>query len=59
MNKDNIINILLILLIALGIILISPRWLLLVVSISIIIGIVYLIIAFFIGKLLDKWSNLW
>ena len=54
MNRDIIVNRLLILIIALGVIFVSPKWLLLIVALSIIIGIGYLIIAYIIKKLTDK-----
>lgn len=54
MNKNNIVNIFLILIIALGIIFISPKWLLLILALSVIIGIGFLIIAYLINKISKK-----
>ena len=54
MNNDNIVNIFLILIIALGIIFISPKWLLLILALSVIIGIGFLIIAYLINKISKK-----
>ena len=54
MNSDNIVNIFLILIIALGVIFISPKWLLLILALSIIIGIGFLIIAYLINKISKK-----
>lgn len=51
MNKNNIVNIFLILIIALGVIFISPKWLLLILALSVIIGIGFLIIAYLINKI--------
>lgn len=54
MNSDNIVNIFLILIIALGVIFISPKWLLLILALSIIIGIGFLIIAYLINRISNK-----
>ena len=54
MNSDNIVNIFLILIIALGVIFISPKGLLLILALSIIIGIGYLVIAYLINKISKK-----
>lgn len=54
MNSDNIVNIFLILIIALGVIFISPKWLLLILALSVIIGIGFLIIAYLINKISKK-----
>ena len=54
MNSDNIVNIFLILIIALGVIFISPKWLLLILALSVIIGIGFLIIAYLINKISNK-----
>ena len=54
MNNDNIVNIFLILIIALGVIFISPKWLLLILALSVIIGIGFLIIAYLINKISKK-----
>lgn len=54
MNSDNIVNIFLILIIALGVIFISPKWLLLILALSIIIGIGFLIIAYLINRISKK-----
>ena len=54
MNSDNIVNIFLILIIALGVIFISPKWLLLILALSIIIGIGFLIIAYLMNKISKK-----
>ena len=54
MNSDNIVNIFLILIIALGVIFISPKWLLLILALSIIIGIGFLIIAYLMNKISNK-----
>ena len=54
MNSDNIVNIFLILIIALGVIFISPKWLLLILALSVIIGIGFLIIAYLINRLSNK-----
>lgn len=54
MNKNNIVNIFLILIIALGVIFISPKWLLLILALSVIIGIGFLIIAYLINKISKK-----
>lgn len=54
MNSDNIVNIFLILIIALGVIFISPKWLLLILALSVIIGIGFLIIAYLINRISNK-----
>lgn len=54
MNSDNIVNIFLILIIALGVIFISPKWLLLILALSVIIGIGFLIIAYLINRISKK-----
>lgn len=54
MNSNNIVNIFLILIIALGVIFISPKWLLLILALSIIIGIGFLIIAYLINRISNK-----
>lgn len=54
MNSDNIVNIFLILIIALGVIFISPKWLLLILALSVIIGIGFLIIAYLVNKISKK-----
>lgn len=54
MNNDNIVNIFLILIIALGVIFISPKWLLLILALSVIIGIGFLIIAYLINRISKK-----
>ena len=54
MNSDNIVNIFLILIIALGVIFISPKWLLLILALSVIISIGFLIIAYLINKISKK-----
>ena len=54
MNSDNIVNIFLILIIALGVIFISPKWLLLILALSIIISIGFLIIAYLINRISKK-----
>ena len=54
MKRDNIVNVFLILIIALGVIFISPKGLLLILALSIIIGIGYLIIAYLINKISKK-----
>ena len=54
MNNDNIVNIFLILIIALGVIFISPKWLLLILALSVIIGIGFLIIAYLVNKISKK-----
>lgn len=54
MNSDNIVNIFLILIIALGVIFISPKWLLLILALSVIIGIGFLIIACLINRISNK-----
>ena len=54
MNKNNIVNIFLILIIALGVIFISPKWLLLILALSVIISIGFLIIAYLINKISKK-----
>ena len=54
MNKNNIVNIFLILIIALGVIFISPKWLLLILALSVIIGMGFLIIAYLINKISKK-----
>lgn len=54
MNSNNIVNIFLILIIALGVIFISPKWLLLILALSVIIGIGFLIIAYLINKISKK-----
>ena len=54
MNSDNIVNIFLILIIALGVIFISPKGLLLILALSIIICIGFLIIAYLINKIINK-----
>ena len=51
MDKNNIVNIFLILIIAFGVILISSKWLLLIIALGIIIGIGYLIIAYLINRI--------
>ena len=59
MNKNNIVNIFLILIIALGVIFISPKWLLLILALSVIIGIGFLIIAYLINKISKKNGSNW
>ena len=59
MNSDNIVNIFLILIIALGVIFISPKWLLLILALSVIIGIGFLIIAYLINKISKKNGSNW
>ncbi len=54
MKRDNIVNVFLVLIIALGVIFISPKGLLLILALSIIIGIGYLIIAYLINKISKK-----
>lgn len=54
MNSNNIVNIFLILIIALGVIFISPKWLLLILALSVIIGIGFLIIAYLINRISNK-----
>ena len=54
MNSDNIVNIFLILIIALGVIFISPKWLLLILALSVIIGVGFLIIAYLINRISNK-----
>ena len=54
MKRDNIVNVFLILIIALGVIFISPKWLLLILALSVIIGIGFLIIAYLINKISKK-----
>lgn len=54
MNSDNVVNIFLILIIALGVIFISPKWLLLILALSVIIGIGFLIIAYLINRISKK-----
>ena len=54
MNSDNIVNIFLILIIALGVIFISPKWLLLILALSVIIGIGFLIIAYLVNRISNK-----
>ena len=54
MNSDNIVNIFLILIIALGVIFISPKWLLLILALSVIICIGFLIIAYLINRISNK-----
>ena len=54
MKRDNIVNVFLILIIALGVIFISPKWLLLILALSVIIGIGFLIIAYLINKISNK-----
>ena len=54
MKRDNIVNVFLILIIALGVIFISPKWLLLILALSVIIGIGFLIIAYLINRISKK-----
>ena len=54
MKRDNIVNVFLIVIIALGVIFISPKWLLLILALSIIIGIGFLIIAYLINRISNK-----
>ena len=54
MDKNNIVNIFLILIIAFGVILISSKWLLLIIALGIIIGIGYLIIAYLINRIINN-----
>ena len=54
MKRDNIVNVFLILIIALGVIFISPKGLLLILALSIIICIGFLIIAYLINKISKK-----
>lgn len=54
MKRDNIVNVFLVLIIALGVIFISPKWLLLILALSIIIGIGFLIIAYLMNKISNK-----
>ena len=51
MKRDNIVNVFLVLIIALGAIFISPKGLLLILALSIIICIGFLIIAYLINKI--------
>ena len=54
MKRDNIVNVFLILIISLGVIFISPKGLLLILALSVIIGIGFLIIAYLINKISKK-----
>ena len=54
MKRDNIVNVFLILIIALGVIFISPKGLLLILALSVIIGIGFLIIAYLVNKISKK-----
>lgn len=54
MKRDNIVNVFLVLIIALGVIFISPKGLLLILALSIIICIGFLIIAYLINKISKK-----
>ena len=54
MNSNNIVNIFLILIIALGVIFISPKWLLLILALSVIISIGFLIIAYLINRIINN-----
>ena len=54
MKRDNIVNVFLVLIIALGVIFISPKGLLLILALSIIICIGFLIITYLINRISKK-----
>ena len=58
MNKANFLYLLIIILVALGVIIIAPKWLSIVIVVSIIIGVICLLIGKLIRNLLEKWINL-